>query len=202
MRHVMIDLETLDTEITTHVLSIGACVFDPVIRELGPTFYGICDGHQPGRTISRDTVSWWMDQPPATRREVFWDPRVGNPRAVPLPQALIDLDGWCSTNMEKPGFFWANDPDFDIAILKDAWRAFGDTKSWFVPYNAGRSLRTIAHAAWGEAKGMWPIRPTDYVAHTAVGDARYQALVVIAAWKDLGRTRIAGPTTAGIQNSQ
>jgi hypothetical protein len=112
MKHVMIDLETLDTEISPHVLSVGACTFVPDIGRLGEEFYAMTGQEgQAGRTFSYDTVKWWIERSDHARREVFQ-----SPSPIPLPAALMELAKWCQALGIE--YFWANDPDFDISILR------------------------------------------------------------------------------------
>lgn len=189
MNHVMVDLETLDTETTAHVLSIGAATFDPEGGALGDTFYAVMTlSPQESRTISVSTAAWWANQPAAAREEVFGPHDAhgrasGNPDGLDLYAAVSHLVGWIRQRQPALRYFWANDPDFDLAILRSAARQLDLV--WPVPYNAGRSLRTISHAAWGEARSLWPERSPDDVAHHALGDARHQARVVCAAWRRL-----------------
>ena len=67
MNHIMVDIETLDTVQSAVVLSIGAVAFDPHTKELGEKFYvefttDLQAQQRLGRTISADTVTWWMQQ--------------------------------------------------------------------------------------------------------------------------------------------
>lgn len=194
MKHVMIDLETLDTETTAHVLSIGAVLFDPdtgTVGDLGDdtAFYTVVNlKPQPGRTISASTVEWWTRQSAAAQDEVF-----RNPLADALAVAVLNLNVWLANEIASPRqltYFWACDPGFDLAILKSCLVGAGAWPAW--RYYQGRSMRTICHAAWGEeGSKAGPARdPTD-VAHNALDDARHQARVVCAAWQRLKEGRAA-----------
>lgn len=193
MRHVMIDLETLDTKPSAHVLAIGAVCFDPdaVVGQacLGEEFYLRVTGEQPGRTISVGTVAWWARQPEAARLEVFDEEREG----VGLTVAVARFGTWL---LERTGegltYFWANDPDFDVAILRHAW-----AQAMYVdpiPYNMGRSLRTVVEDAWGyDHHDLWPTRDLEaFPKHHAWADAKYQAIVICQARQQIYRSRHYG----------
>ena len=66
----MFDVETLDTESTTVILSAALCYFDPTKQ---PSFedlvensvfvkFNVAEQREMGRTMSRDTMSWWKNQ--------------------------------------------------------------------------------------------------------------------------------------------
>lgn len=194
MEHVMIDLETLDTTDSSYILSIGAVLFDPDAGIVdGGHFYTAVQGEQPGRTMSRSTVQWWMNDPrvSSAARTVFTDQTAKQLRAV-----LEGLLSWlrvgnASGHHLAPLFYWANDPDFDVSILKHACAQH--SLVWPGRYNSGRSFRTITHRAFGyDSDGRanvkaWPARNPNLVEHHALHDAIYEAQVVCAAWKAAGR---------------
>src|SRR6478609_5266295 len=67
MKHVMIDLETLGTSADAVWLSIAAIQFDPHTGEIGARFNANVDlasAQKAGRTISADTLKWWLKQRP------------------------------------------------------------------------------------------------------------------------------------------
>jgi DNA polymerase III epsilon subunit-like protein len=68
-RHVMVDLETLDTQISAAIVSIGAVVFDPRGEDYQETFSLTIDeksNRWHGRTVSDATLEWWA-QPVSAR---------------------------------------------------------------------------------------------------------------------------------------
>lgn len=123
--HMMVDIETLDTAATAVVLSVGAVVFNG---------YGLLNHYhwtleiepqlKDGRTISGDTLAWWMQQDPAIMREAFG--QECEPKLV-----LDDLNRICTDmNVQR---FWAHSPAFDYVILDHLYRSFErpwSHKSW------------------------------------------------------------------------
>ena len=101
MRHIMVDLETLDTAHTAVVLSIGAvafeCAADHLIdRALNPAnfFYAeleIRDQQRARRTLSAQTVTWWMRQGEDARS--LFAPAA--PASTPPPRSPPST-AWCS----------------------------------------------------------------------------------------------------------
>lgn len=178
--HVMVDLETLATTIDAHVLTLGACVFDPLTGKLGESFYARLSPDGQRRRIDYSTVLWWMEQSPEARAEVF------APDGRHLPSRVYaDFTDWiCAVGASR---LWAQDPDFDIAIVKDLARDL-DMK-WPVRYDAGRSVRTVRALAWPDGVPA-SVRAACYgiggaVAHNALEDAKAQARLVSAAVQSL-----------------
>ena len=73
MEHIMIDLETLDTSPSAAIISlIGAVKFRSATQTpLGDKFYlpvSIQSNLDEGRTISGDTLRWWMNQDDGAQR--------------------------------------------------------------------------------------------------------------------------------------
>lgn len=171
MRHLMVDLETLDTRPSTVILSIGAVVFDP---EDAPTLqsrlYERCQWQSQldaGRTVSESTLRWWLQQDDAARRALEGP-------AVLLTQALADLaalytDGRCER-------IWANGQSFDISILDHAYAAGGQTSPWeFYNVRCFRTLKSLP-----SARGV--SKPENALAHNALFDAIAQAQHLQALW--------------------
>ena len=115
-----IDLETLDTEKTSIIVSIGIAIAYPesltIDRE--NTFYRVCDTEdQDERTISPGTITFWMKQNDQAR-SVFSDKSVEQLSDSLSAMVGCILEG--SPENEKDVEFFANSPDFDLDILEDA----------------------------------------------------------------------------------
>lgn len=167
---IMIDLETLSTDVDGAIVSIGACRFnEDEIDSDG--FYRIItiqsnlDEH---RTISPSTLIWWMGQG-ANARAVF-----SSPEAVTLEQALNDLREWIGPHTAniRP---WGNGVDFDISILK---HAFGKQATPWAFYNT-RCYRTLKSTKAAQAIP----RVDPVIAHHALYDAIAQAQHLQLLWK-------------------
>lgn len=171
MEHIMIDLETLDTSPSAAIISIGAVKFDPATQTpLGDKFYlpvSIQSNLDEGRTISGDTLRWWMNQDD-TARSVFRE------AGTPLTEALLALNGFFNHGEYK---VWGNGADFDNAILAHAYTSNGWKAPWKFWNN--RCYRTL--------KGMpgVPKMPAFEGKHNALTDACAQALHLQAFYSTL-----------------
>ncbi len=172
---IMIDLETLDTAVGGVILSIGACRFNETdIDDNGfyraITIQSNLDEH---RTISPDTIKWWIDQ--SAKAKAVMD----DPTAVSLEQALDELREWIGPRWDNMRV-WGNGADFDIAMLKHAYNQ--QPTPWKF-YNV-RCFRTLK----SEPAGKSVLPPTKNVgAHNALFDAIAQAQHAQAIWKAKGR---------------
>lgn len=137
MKNVMIDLETLGTDTNSVILSIGAVKFDPDTNELGEGFIqavSIESNQAAGRTISADTLLWWMKQSDEARVAAFL--RKTNSLYVAL-EALSDFLG-------NDALVWGNGADFDISMLADAYKSFEWQTPWkFWNVRCYRTMKNI-----------------------------------------------------------
>jgi len=132
----MVDIETLDTEPTSAVLSIGSVLFN--IDEEGtidaPFHQNITfESALTYGTFSESTVSWWEKQGDDAKASLF------DPEPVELKAALDDFYKWCKQMKAKR--VWANSPSFDVIILRNACKEVG-SKWPFSPW-VEMDVRTI-----------------------------------------------------------
>lgn len=173
MQDLMLDIETLDIRPSAVVLSIGAVMFDRYSDAQGATFYVELTGDLQkqinlGRTISADTLTWWMCQSPEARN-VFDHPDENTPRYG--PQAATELfSQFCGQH--RPQNIWAKDPDFDVVILRSLYESVGRGYNFPFHYGAGRAVRTVLDMPFV------PRQPKTPVAHNALADAVAQAKAV------------------------
>jgi hypothetical protein len=185
MNHLMLDLETLSTDDNAVVIAIGAVVFNDehVVESLGWNLaFDDMTGH-----FDAKTIAWWMQQSAEAQAVTF-----GGDRIAPwlAGSELVEL-----LRRHDIKTVWANDPHFDVTILKNWWERYSVNAAaeaglhrpriaypWPFAYNQPRSFRTLVELGEqlgfnsemrGAARGM-------YVAHNAVEDAAAQARVVIA----------------------
>lgn len=179
MKDVMIDVETLDTRPSTVILSIGACRFD--IEQLGMVtdtlhiHLDIDDQIKSGRTVSGDTILWWMDQSREARDGLTQSAR------RPLRDALLKL----SSFIVETDRVWGNGAAFDNAVLSDAFRASSLPQPWrFWNDMCYRTLKTLYR----------DVPKPDFVGvkHDALSDAVNQAVHLQAIYE---RMKLA-PQTA------
>lgn len=173
MKHIMLDLETLDTASSAVVISIGAVAFDPETNALGDKFYvemteDTAAQQARGRTISGDTVRWWMQQDVQAKR-VFSESIDGVDRAN-TSEALSRFSRFVAANGGRDVELWGNGADFDNIILGSLYDAFGLRKPW--SYSRNRCYRTMKNI------GIGPRRPLvrEGTHHNALDDAITQAV--------------------------
>ena len=163
--HLMVDLETLDTAPTAHVLSASVVMFDPItgyvtgmaehvetltdynvinwaFRKQRPMNFGLAK--QAGATVSTGTLSWWHD----TNKEYF-DELISDASAAGMAfedfirqfnGELYDL----ITVKELDVCVWCTGT-FDLDILRSASKRYGI--EWAVPYWAYKDVRVARQMA-------------------------------------------------------
>jgi len=166
MIHAMIDIETLDTQPGSVVLSVGAVKFDP---------YKLTDPHtktlwrpsvdeqlSAGRSTSESTLEWWSRQEEHIKQSTFTE------------DGRIDLDGFFKdlnkflVGVDK---IWCQGPQFDMVILEDLFKQFEHHMNW--AYWQVCDCRTIFN--------MMPVDPRKAIQqdlHSAEEDAYWQAVCV------------------------
>lgn len=180
-RALMVDIETLDTETTAAILSIGATTFNPRGDGLNneDEFVVTIDrqsNEAHGRTVSEATLAWWQNQSVEAQASVFQGP------FTELSIALREFTTWINILQPTPTRIWANDPDFDVNILAHACRSLGII--WPFKFWETRSCRTAKEMAYPE--GDFPQLLATGARHNAIVDARVQALEIQHAFYVLG----------------
>ena len=147
--HIMLDLETLDTCPSAVVTSIGAVAFDPYVSGpagLGDKFYAeliddLSTQQRAGRTISGDTVVWWMRQGQAAQQ--LFSPTVGTAADARYQtvEALENFADFINANGARDVQLWGNGADFDNIILGSLYEDLGMKKPW--SYSRNRCFRTM-----------------------------------------------------------
>ncbi len=162
MNHVMLDLETLDTKPTAVVVAIGAVRFDVNSKQMGEKFYVVPGDwavqQDNGRTISGNTVEWWLKQDRAAQQALVSSP-------VTTRDALLAF----STFLQPDDQIWGNGADFDNIVLGSLYEDFSFKKPW--SYSKNRCYRTMKSLGVGPKSA---VRVGTH--HNAVDDAVTQAL--------------------------
>lgn len=155
MKHVVIDLETLDVTPSSVIAQIGICHLRQVdgVWEAAESYRVDVDIDQPGRTIGASTLRWWVQS--AGKDAPFFG-------GTSLDEALNVVED----EIGGANCVWCNGPAFDFAILEHAFkqadRAF-PAKFW-----TARDCRTAKMVAWDpDLKNETP--------HDAQADAIFQA---------------------------
>jgi hypothetical protein len=177
----MIDIETLDTEVSAAIVSIAAITFDPRGESIDDeqTFSVTIDQRSNsfhGRTTSDATIAWWKAQSPEAQNATFGGPH------TELSTALRKFTSWINCLRPTCTRVWAKDPDFDITILRHA--CDGLNIRWPFKFWENRSCRTAIELAYSE--GDFPCIVMDGPAHDAVADAKKQVIEIQHVYHVLG----------------
>ena len=172
MNRIMLDLETLDTGPHSTIVAIGAVRFD-LSTPTGhwETFYTSVKPEQSmwGRTLSGDTVLWWMKQSDAARAAITTDD------SASLDVALEAFRSW-AVLPNKIDEMWGNGSDFDNIILGNAYKALSYRLPW--SYSQNRCFRTLKNLGIKLGSGEGIKRVGTH--HNALDDALYQAVYAAA----------------------
>lgn len=166
--HLMLDLETLDTEPTSVVLSIGAVLFDQT--GIKSEFYVDMNFESQllaKRTQSQSTMNWWLNQQSG---------RKFNLPVTPYGDQLMEFLLWLNprVNIDKEFRIWGNGSGFDVSILEHLLKSKNQPVPWY--YFQIRDLRTFKEYVANNE----PIREgAKEASHNALEDAKDQAYYVI-----------------------
>lgn len=176
MKSIMVDIETLGTRPGSAIISIGMVAFDGSAITASQGW--ALDSADWIGDIDPSTVKWWTEQSQAAREYSF----NGKLRAMDIVHQISDF-----VNRYGSDECWANDPDFDVVLLKSWWHKLSERSMlpgrFPIAYRTCRSYRTIC----AEARRLGISIPAySGTAHNPVDDAANQARVVMAIRKNLG----------------
>lgn len=181
MVDVSIDLETLGTRPGCAVLSIGAVVFNRHSGELGPEFHVVINRKsclKNGLFEEQSTLDWWSRQSDEARK-VLKDAETAENG---LGGALIALTGYLQKMGKRDLLVWGCGSDFDIGILTHCYAVMNQPLPWMF-WNS-RCLRTLRDMAGPSHRP----EKKNGVAHSAIDDARNQAMEACQIFKALRGT--------------
>ena len=183
---LMVDLETLSSQVDAVIVSIGAVVFDTeqedTVEKLA--WHGLNRrvqiklAQQPNRHIDPETVVWWVNQSQGARDEAFSDKA-----QYPLRDVLGELSMLYSNSgcVEV----WSHGSSFDLPILQHAYEQLGMKAAW--KYRGWRDTRTLLSLVPEELHdSLWPANPGK---HQPLLDAATQAVMVQRALRWVMHTR-------------
>ena len=174
---ITIDLETTAITPDAGILRIAAVKFNtsggnPGIRSIFDL--GVSLDSQHARKVCANTMKWWDGQPTKVKEEAFSG-------VCPIHEALEHLSSYIG---DKDELVWVRGATFDPVILQDAYSELGMELPF--KYYKVHEIRTLEMTAVRLGIKRAP-RPPEGLAHTALGDARYQAEQVIYYQKELER---------------
>lgn len=185
MKHLMIDLETLDTKPSSVILSIGAVFFDPETGRVdheAEGFYRAFDVQEQlnhHRTVSESTMRFWFGASEEARQAWLSAPR------IQARQFFVQFTGW--VNSVCPDHYdlavWGHGATFDISMLEDFYRTFA---------YMGNQLVEVPWRFWNirDTRTLYDLFPPQKQArkgvyHNALHDALDQAIWVNEAYEKL-----------------
>lgn len=166
--NLMIDLETLGTDVDAVVISIGACFFDPKTKEIGAKFNMNLnvEDQMTTRSITASTLKWWMCQADAAKT-------VFNEESAATSLILKMFVTWVLTNAKpEEVVVWGNGANFDISIIEHILKENKVVVPWL--YKNVMDLRTFKKYIANDAKIV-----RHGVHHNALDDAISQAQFVM-----------------------
>lgn len=140
LNNVMIDLETLGTNMNAPIISIGAVFFNPETGHTDPRCFlqniSIQSVLSLGFTPD-ETIEWWLMQD----KEVI---KATLANAIHFEIALMLFNEWLTKKCEKENLIvWGNGAKFDLGILTNAFKK-GDYRTLPWEHWNERCVRTIA----------------------------------------------------------
>ncbi|HAX2344740.1 TPA: 3'-5' exoribonuclease [Escherichia coli] len=184
MNHLMIDTETLGTGPDAVIFAIGAVFFDPFTGKLGKQFEKYIDpvdSERNGGTVNASTALWWAGKSAEARSCLL------NAEGTELA-AVTEFLAFISRNMQdetlgKALTVWCKGASFDFPILRSAIKRTAGEKSVPWRYWNERCMRSLIDMAKSSGWRMPGRSGKETIAHTALGDAIYQAKVVSEIWQ-------------------
>jgi hypothetical protein len=174
MKHVMIDIEAMDTASTAAIGAIAAVEFDPSTGETGWQYYERVDiesSQDNGGTISAATVKWWLRKESEVRAEIAIDD------GADIRDALYGLNGHIKEMAVPDVMIWTRGTDYDLPIIYSAMRRAGIEPAWKF-WNA-RDVRSVEwQAAYHGCIMSRGIIPFEGQPHHALYDALHQIKTV------------------------
>lgn len=160
-RHIMIDLETMDTKPTSAITAIGAVAFTLEEGIIEPHFYQKVDlqsSIEVGLTVNGNTIEWWLGQGEEARAEMMKP-------GLHITHSLFNFFNWYKT--VEGCEVWGNGSSFDNPIMDNAYAKCGLAAPW--EHFNHRCYRTIKVLGRDVPK----VKPI--IAHHALHDAIAQA---------------------------
>jgi len=140
MKHFSLDIETLSSDPTSAILSIGLYEIEGFETEPNPDnlFYAnvsLQSSIDLGLSISGKTFQWWMEQSDIARKGLF------NPSPISIEEMSESLYGWWNARLSVPNRVWCH-ATFDFPILHNAFALLKySAPPWH--YTSCRDLRTL-----------------------------------------------------------
>lgn len=184
---VMIDLETLSRRPNAAIIQIAAKPFKldgGNVKGTGDSFHVDVDATSCamyGMDFDKDTIDWWSKNKPAN--EYFKTENVTYRIRKALIYFAATLKNWCKQTGADDIIVWCQGSDFDIAILREAYRrVFGSEEKVPWRYRNVRDARTYfleaARLYCPDNDDPYKLIKTDGTKHTALADCEWSIKAV------------------------
>ena len=182
----MFDVETLDTESTTVILSAALCYFDAAKK---PSFeqlvedsvfvkFDVQEQIRMGRSSSKDTMDWWKEQVPHARKKslIPSDEDISARLGIEILHRYIEQH-----DPEQQCTFWARG-SLDQMCIDSLTRSIG--MEVIAPYWAWRDVRTAVDCLCGTTRGYADVdfegfNRYNVIKHDPVHDCALDAMMLM-----------------------
>lgn len=192
--HFMLDLETLDTKPSAHILELALICFCPFTGRVNEALsrnvrFGL--SRQVGSTISPSTMQWWVETNEQYFNELL---TYVCERDQQLQNILFDLDLLMSEiRVQGSDVRVWNTGSFDVDIVNDAARRVLGKNSPMINFWEVRDVRSLRQVTedFGIYDGEWPI------SHNAKDDCLRQISYVHSVYGALSERGTTSPGNQG-----
>lgn len=174
---IMVDLETLDTIETAAIIQIAAIEFNTKTGKTGFEFFRNISEYSNDflkRTKCKETLNWWNSTPERIEQLNYTLKNGINLHTV-LSELYVFLK-FKHKNPQGENLLFANPPQFDVAMLVNAFRSIGIGQSevWS-PFHVQccRTLKT-------QRRDIYEKVPFKGTRHNALDDCRHQIAYTVA----------------------
>lgn len=183
----MFDIETLGVESTSVILSIACIHFDPTTKPsyeelVKSAFFVKMDVKDQAenykRTVSKDTLDWWLTQHPAIRDFSF----TPSDYDVPAAEALDKFQAWAKSFEDyNTATVWARG-NMDQSVLSSLETKMG--RESIFPYHRWRDVRTAVDIYTGSTNGYCKVNYAGFesyqvVKHNPIHDCAFDIMMLL-----------------------
>lgn len=182
---IMLDLESLDTGPRSVVTQVGIIAFpiddpDTEMRRISE-FLPAQPQMELERTISFQTVLWWIDQDDAARKRLKDSAGNDMEELLALVRSIHrKLSDLIRSVGEQNVEIWARGPQFDVVNLESLFVDCGLFAPW--RYDTVMDLRSLGRLAGVKSES---IDREGLIPHVAVEDAKFQIRFYVEAMRQL-----------------
>jgi hypothetical protein len=175
--NLMMDLETLGTTPDTAVISLGCVLFDLKGKIIATRYFkfDVQDQLDRGRSVSIDTINWWMNQSAEARLAL-----VKSPEDMTLKYFKREFLLWLKENGAQSFTLrpWGNGATFDVSIMENILGPDAPWKFWNV----------MCYRTYDKINKIKDLVKREGVYHNALDDAKHQTNCLLEHWAQTKKT--------------